>query len=82
MESERVALIEVSPEERQEIEARAHERGFDTLEAYVRALIEADEFEDEDDIDPAEALREAMRDIKAGRVYPVETLWEDLDDVD
>ncbi len=43
----------------------------------VKARVEIDT---EEVYDPREALREALRDVKAGRVYPVETLWEDLDD--
>jgi DNA invertase Pin-like site-specific DNA recombinase len=40
----------------------------------VQARVEIDEG---DALDPREALREALRDVKAGRVYPVEALWED-----
>lgn len=40
----------------------------------VQARVEIDE---DDMLDPREALREALRDVKAGRVYPVEALWED-----
>lgn len=44
------------------------------VHAYREAL------EDEDaDIDPAESLRRAIRDVKAGRVYPIETLWDGID---
>lgn len=27
----------------------------------------------------AECLREGLRDVKAGRVYPIETLWDRVD---
>jgi hypothetical protein len=28
----------------------------------------------------SESLRAGLEDIKAGRVYPIETLWDDIDD--
>jgi hypothetical protein len=35
--------------------------------------------EELEDIDPAESLRRAIQDVKAGRVYPIETLWDGID---
>lgn len=36
--------------------------------------------EDDEPVDLAEAIRESLRDMKAGRVYPVEELWDGLHD--
>lgn len=44
----------------------------------VHAYREAVEDEDTDS-DPAESLRRAIQDVKAGRVYPIETLWDGID---
>ncbi|NWG15914.1 MAG: hypothetical protein HXY41_04705 [Chloroflexi bacterium] len=38
--------------------------------------------EDDEPVDLGEALRESLRDMKAGRVYPVEELWDRLYDDD
>jgi hypothetical protein len=38
--------------------------------------------EDDEPVDLAEAIRESLRDMKAGRVYPVEELWDGLYDDD
>ena len=35
--------------------------------------------EETEDIDPRESLRQAIRDVKAGRTYPIETLWDGID---
>jgi len=34
---------------------------------------------DVEDIEPFESLRRAIRDVKAGRTYPVESLWQGID---
>lgn len=39
-----------------------------------------DASEEEADFDPVEAFTEGWQDILAGRTYPAESLWEDLDD--
>lgn len=31
------------------------------------------------EIDPRESLRQAVRDVKAGRTYPIDTLWDGID---
>jgi hypothetical protein len=72
--SDKVVLtIDFTPEERQRIEERAHQQGYEALGDYVRALIEWDL-----DRDPDQAYfwtkewqageREADNDIAAGRV--------------
>src|SRR5262245_30878330 len=34
---------------------------------------------DDPDIDPHESLREALEDVREGRVYPLQALWDILD---
>ena len=34
---------------------------------------------DVEDVDPRESLRQAIRDVKAGRTYPIKTLWDGID---
>lgn len=31
------------------------------------------------EIDPAESVRRGLADIRAGRTYPIETLWDGID---
>ncbi len=31
-----------------------------------------------EDIDPTESIRRGLADIRAGRVYPIETLWDGI----
>ena len=32
-----------------------------------------------EDADPRDSLRQAIQDVKAGRTYPIETLWDGID---
>ena len=34
-----------------------------------------------DDIDPTESIRRGLADIRAGRVHPIETLWDGIEGV-
>ena len=69
--------IVIEVENRSELEALAHSKGYDTVQDYVLALIAVDKDADEDgDYDLANGLREAFRDIREGRIYPVESLWD------
>lgn len=34
---------------------------------------------DEDELSPAESFREGWRDMKAGRTYPIDTLWDKVE---
>lgn len=44
----------------------------------VHAYREALEVEDAD-IDPVDSIRRGLADIRAGRVYPIDTLWDGID---
>jgi hypothetical protein len=76
----------VSENQREQLETQAHERGYKTVGEYLLALAKADaeialeDDEAEDDIDVASRLREALNDVKAGRVYPYSKLREMIDD--
>ena len=75
----------VSEDEREQLEAQAHERGYKTIGAYLLALAKADaqatvSDEMDDDINVASRLREALNDVKAGRVYPYDKLREMIED--
>ncbi len=56
------------------IETLAHERGFDSAEAYILALIDEDDEDENEDVDPAELFREAWMDMLAGRVKSVDDI--------
>jgi hypothetical protein len=70
--SSQQVTVEVTSEEMSRLEARAKAEGFERIEDYLRALIEADIEDDEGD--PVEDLRLALRDLKAGRVRPISEL--------
>jgi len=79
--SDRVELtIDLTPEEHQQIEELAHQRGYNTPAEYVRALIEfAAEAQDET-LPLADRFRHSLQDALAGKTYPISTLWDGLDD--
>ncbi len=74
----------VSENEREQLEAQAHERGYKTVGEYLLALAKADaqitSIDEDDPIDVAGQLRNALEDMKAGRVYPYDKLREMLED--
>jgi hypothetical protein len=76
--------IHVTPEERQQIEELAHERGYDDAEAYVLALIQDAAQKPDEDIDLetkegiAEGLRQSLAEMKAGLGRPISELWDEL----
>ena len=74
-------VLKISDKERQLLEARAHQRGYEQLSDYLLALVQADaEILDEEVEDPVEGFREGWRDVMEGNTYPVSTLWDDLDE--
>jgi predicted DNA-binding protein len=65
--------IELQQEEWERLEQAAQEHGFESPTAYVRSLVDEaieEEWEEEEDVDVAAALREALRDVREGRVHP------------
>lgn len=78
--------IQITKEQKQQIEQIARERGFRSAGDYVLALVAqdsevADETEEMDeDVDPVKLFREGWKDVMDGNTYPASTLWEDIDD--
>jgi hypothetical protein len=80
--------IRITPRQHEQIQELAKRQGYDDLNEYLRALIEADAQAhgealalDDDNEDPIEGFREGWRDAMTGNTYPASTLWEDdLDD--
>jgi predicted DNA-binding protein len=86
MTSNDTLVIDVTPEERERIEALAHQRGYKTPTEYVRALIESDSADMRDQAyfwsETWQAgEREADEDIAAGRVETFGTMDELLADL-
>ncbi len=73
-------VIDVTPEERQRIEARARQHGYPTAREYLLALVEADEEIDDLDLDTREGLlsgvRASLRQAIKGETRPVSELWD------
>ena len=79
--SDKVELtLDLTPEEHQQIEARAHQRGYDTPVDYVRALIESDAEAGGENLPLTERFRRSLQDARAGKTHPISTLWDDIDD--
>jgi len=77
MASEMVNL-QIPREEYERIVALAQQRGYESPDAYVLALVEEDaedEIED-DDIDPVESFRQAWHEAMTGQSRPIEELWD------
>lgn len=83
-------ILKLDAAEATQIARRAKERGYASLEAYLRALVAADALvetlhDDWQDADttPDEIegnFREAWHDAMTGNVLPIESLWDALDD--
>lgn len=74
-------VVHVSLEERERIETQARERGFDDPAEYLRALIEADAEEEDDDKDLAdirEDIKQGLREAFRGEGIPLEEFWKKL----
>jgi hypothetical protein len=76
--------IQMTQEQRQRIEEQAKERGYDVLDDYLLALVEADADDDfiddpeEDAIDLEADFREAWAAAMTGNVRPVEELFDEI----
>jgi hypothetical protein len=75
--------------DRAKLEAQTKRRGFNTVQEYLIDLIEWDlvyleeeEKEGVEMVDVAAHLREAIRDVKQGRTYPIESLRDMLENDD
>jgi hypothetical protein len=69
------------PTELEQITQFAHQRGYETVNAYLRALVDADMNEssaDGDDVDIRAGLARAWRDVLNGDVLTEEEFWKEL----
>ncbi len=78
------SVIVLSEEEHQRASQLAQQRGYTTLEAYVRALIDADAeqqgIEHDTSLDIRTSIRQGLREAFRGEYVPLETLWTDDDE--
>lgn len=75
--SERTIIsIELTAEERRQIEDIAHDLGYNELGNYVRHLLGLGDSDDA--LNPEDGFREGWQDIVEGRVYPASALWEEV----
>lgn len=77
--------IELTTDERERIEQLAHQRGFSIPGDYLLALAEIDAKAQVDDQELTkdeliENFRQGWREAMRGEVYPIETLWDGIDD--
>ncbi len=72
-------VIQVTSEERDQLETRALAQGFDSVDAYLKALIALDMV----DPTPAEiraGIKQGLREALRGEYVSLDTLWDDDDD--
>ncbi len=79
MASEMVNL-QIPREEYERIVALAHQRGYESPDAYVLALVEEDAEDeiDDDEVDPVESFKQAWHEAMTGQSYPIEEVWKIL----
>jgi hypothetical protein len=73
------AQVELSAEEFELLENRAHELGYSKVNDYLRIVIEdilADDLDD-DDVDIRAELKQGLREALRGETVPLESLWDD-----
>ena len=72
----------LTEQQRDQLEVLARQHGYEKVGEYLLALAEQDaretllDDEADEDVDVADRLRQAVEDVKAGRVYPYGTLHE------
>jgi hypothetical protein len=83
--TDKVALtITITVEQRERIEAQAQERGYESPDDYLLALVESD-VDDEADMTKEEVLedlRESIREAMTGKTIPAKDFLAALDDDD
>lgn len=79
-----VLTLDITRSERERIETQAREHGYETVQAYLLSLVDADSAVDEVDAyfnaDPEGAFKQAWHEAMTGKTHPVSTLWDDLED--
>ena len=72
-------VLRITEEEEEQIKARAQARGFDDVNAYLKALIELDA--DEPTLDEIRAgIKQGLREALRGDFVSLDQLWSDDDE--
>ncbi len=76
------AQVELTVQEFELLENRAHELGYSKVDEYLRTVIDeilADELDedDDDDVDIRAELKQGLREALRGETVPLESLWDD-----
>jgi hypothetical protein len=77
-----VLALDITHSEREKIEELAHLHGFDSVQAYLLALVKADneQFDFDTPSGLLNGLRESLRQAITGDTRPVSELWDALED--
>ena len=81
-----ILTLDITRGERQRIEAQAREHGYETAQAYLLSLVDADVLSDIDEVDayfdanPEAAFKLAWLEAMTIQTHTVSTLWDDLED--
>ena len=81
-----ILTLDITRAERERIEAQAREHGFESAQAYLLSLVDADIPSDVDEVDayfnadPEGAFKQAWHEAMTDQSHPISTLWDDLDD--
>jgi hypothetical protein len=67
--------LDITPEEKQQIEVLVNRSGYKTINEYVLALVQSEL--DAQDENPVQGFREGWRDAMTGNTFPLDTLWDD-----
>ena len=82
-------VLHITAEQHQRIEAMAHQRGYEALDAYLLALAELDAQgelvlrDSNDDLtqEQVEAnFRQGLHEVMTGQTYSIDKLWDMVDD--
>lgn len=84
MSDKTVMSIDVTEEDRIQIEELARRRGYDAPGDYLLALVELDAQAQDESLDTEENLltrfKRSWQDALAGKTYPIATLWDGIED--
>ncbi len=79
-----ILTLDITRSERERIETQAREHGYETAQAYLLSLVDADSIIDEVDAyfdtDPEAAFKQSWHEAMTDQTHSVSTLWDDLED--
>ena len=81
-----ILTLDITRAERERIEAQALEQGYETAQAYLLSLVDADVATEVDEVDayfdadPEATFRQSWHEAMTDQTHPVATLWDDLED--